>query len=175
MNVTLVVFAPNGKSRTIPLKPGKYILGRHESATLRIPHPQVSRQHCEIAVEASGVTVRDLKSSNGTLINMVKASSAALEPGDMIGVGPFTIGVQINGVPATISPPAAPAPKPASDALAETPPAGNPAIKSAEPDDPERTVTKAPVPSIKGSLSSDDSSVFDFDFDFEDDNKAGKK
>lgn len=177
MNVTLVVFAPNGKSRSIPLKPGKYIVGRHESATLRIPHPQVSRQHCEIAVETTGVSVRDLKSSNGTFINQTKAQSAALEPGDLVAVGPFTIGVQINGMPAVIDPPAAAAPprKAAPDALAETPPAGHPAISSAEADDPDRTVTKAPVPSIKGKLSSDDSSVFDFDFDFEDDNKTGKK
>lgn len=177
MNVTLLVFAPNGKSRAIPLKPGRYVIGRHESATLRIPHPQVSRQHCEITVDPSSISVRDLKSSNGTYRNHQKIDAGTLEAGDFIALGPFQLGVQVNGQPANLKPPAPPAAEAAkpADALAETPPAGNAALSAHETDDPEKTIAKAALPSIKNKLSSDDSSVFDFDFDFEDDNKAKKR
>ncbi|MFM9956740.1 MAG: FHA domain-containing protein [Phycisphaerales bacterium] len=181
MNVTLLVFAPNGKSRSIPLKPGRYIVGRHETATLRIPHPQVSRQHCEFTIEPSSIVVRDLKSANGTFRNHQKIDAGTLEAGDFIAIGPFLLGVQVDGHPANLRPPApeAPAPKkPAADMLAETPPAGSPALASThDTDDPDKTVThsKAGLPSIKSKLSPDDSSVFDFDFDFEDDNKAKKR
>lgn len=181
MNVTLLVFAPNGKSRSIPLKPGRYVVGRHETATLRIPHPQVSRQHCEFTIEPNSISIRDLKSSNGTFRNQQKIDAGTLEAGDFVAIGPFMIGVQVDGHPANLSPPTPETPrKPASDMLAETPPAGAPAVSPAahsahETDDPERTVTKASVPSLKGKLSPDDSSVFDFDFDFEDDNKAKKR
>jgi pSer/pThr/pTyr-binding forkhead associated (FHA) protein len=174
MNVTLLVFAPNGKSRAIPLKPGRYVIGRHESATLRIPHPQVSRQHCEITIDPASISIRDLKSSNGTFRNQQKIDVGTLEAGDFIALGPFQLGVQINGQPANMKPPAPEAAKPA-DALAETPPAGAPALAGHETDDPEKTLAKAAMPSIKSKLSPDDSSVFDFDFDFEDDNKAKKR
>jgi hypothetical protein len=59
--------------------------------------------------------------------------------------------------------------------MAETPPAGGPALAAHETDDPDKTLAKAALPSIKSKLTSDDSSVFDFDFDFEDDNKAKKR
>lgn len=181
MNVTIVVFAPNGASKSIPLKPGRYVIGRHESATLRIPHPQVSRQHCELTIEPAAIRMRDLKSSNGTFRNHQKVEASSLEAGDFLGLGPFMLGVQVDGQPANLKPTAAPAPesvKPAakhSDAMAETPPAGNAAIAGHETDDPEKTVTKASLPSIKGKVSADDSSVFDFDFDFEDNNNAKKR
>ncbi len=183
MNVTLLVFAPNGKSRSIPLKPGRYVVGRHETATLRIPHPQVSRQHCEITIDPSSISVRDLKSSNGTFRNQQKIDAGTLQAGDFVAIGPFMLGVQVDGHPANLRPPApdTPAPKkPSADMLAETPPAGTPALgglgggDSHETDDPDRTVTKAAPPSLKGKLSPDDSSIFDFNFDFEDDNKAKK-
>lgn len=175
MNVTLLVFAPNGKSRSIPLKPGRYIIGRHESATLRIPHPQVSRQHCELTVDPASISVRDLKSSNGTYRNQKKIDAGTLQAGDFVSLGPFFLGVQINGQPANLTPPAPDSPS-AADALAETPPAAAPALGgSHETDDPDKTIAKSALPSLKDKLTSDDSSVFDFDFDFEDDNKAKKR
>lgn len=174
MNVTLLVFAPNGKSRAIPLKPGRYVIGRHESATLRIPHPQVSRQHCELTIDPASISVRDLKSSNGTFRNQQKIEAGTLEAGDFIALGPFQLGLQIDGQPSNLKPPAPEVSKPA-DAMAETPPAGGAALGGHETDDPEKTLAKAALPSIKSKLTSDDSSVFDFDFDFEDDNKAKKR
>src|SRR4051794_26102086 len=46
------------------------ILGRSRSCTLRLPgDATVSRQHCLIEVDSSGVWVQDLGSLNGTLVN----------------------------------------------------------------------------------------------------------
>lgn len=179
MNVTLVVFAPNGASKKIPLKPGRYVVGRHESATLRIPHPQVSRQHCEFTVGPDSITLRDLKSSNGTFRNQQRVDAAQLSAGDFVAIGPFTLGVQLDGQPPNLKLPEPEAPQPAGRAeLAETPPAGAPAVGGHDTDDPDKTVTtKASPASIraKTKLSPDDSSVFDFDFDFEDTDKPKKR
>lgn len=178
MNVTLVIFAPNGASKKIPVKPGRYVVGRHESATLRIPHPQVSRQHCELTIGETDISVKDLKSSNGTFRNHQRVEASGLEAGDFVAIGPFSIGVQVDGQPANLKPAAPEAPKrSARDAMAETPPAGQPAVAPHDTDDPDKTVTTKAPPSIKSGskLSPDDSSVFDFDFDFEDSDKGKGK
>lgn len=174
MNVSLVVFTPSGSTKTINLRSGRYVIGRKDTASLRIALPQVSREHCELVLEGDTLTVRDLKSSNGTFRNQKRVEASSLEAGDYLSVGPITMGVQINGQPAKISPPSPEKQALPTAALAETPPAGVPAQPASRPvaDDPDKTVTSSrAASSIKSSLSSDDSSVFDFDFDFENDEK----
>ena len=43
--------------------------GRKADADLRIPLNQISRAHCELTINGSTVTIRDLGSSNGTFVN----------------------------------------------------------------------------------------------------------
>lgn len=161
MDVKLIVFRPDGTRKDIPLKPGSHIVGRNSTAAVRVPLPMVSREHCEIVIDAGKVRVRDLNSSNGTFRNQQKVTETELAAGDVLGLGTFTMTVQINGKPAQVAPPTS------SDAFAETPPAGAKAIAA----DAEDTVAKPAAAAAKPAASKrpEDSSVFDFDFDFEDD------
>lgn len=58
---------------------------QHNDLTLR--DSTVSKRHCEISVEQSGYLIRDLDSTNGTLVQGVRVSSAHLAPGSEIQLG----------------------------------------------------------------------------------------
>lgn len=99
MKVVLVMFR-DGQMREIPLTQAKTLIGRSTDSTLRVPVADVSRQHCQVDVLASQVTVRDLGSSNGTFVNGKRVSESPLKAGDRLGIGRITFGVQIDGKPA---------------------------------------------------------------------------
>ena len=68
MDAKLVVVGGDAKAAEIKLRLPT-IIGRGRGASLALPHPLVSRQHCEI-FEANGqLMVRDLGSLNGTFVN----------------------------------------------------------------------------------------------------------
>lgn len=169
-DIKLVVFRPDGTRKDIPLRKGRYVVGRSANATLRIPLPSVSREHCEIICDGESVMIKDLNSSNGTYRNEDRVEgTAALTPGDVIAIGPCRFTLQIDGEPADIQPVTTTEPD-----LSETPPAGVPARAEPSPEDSDmptdldETVTKAGLGSLLENVTGD-SSVFDFDFDFEDD------
>lgn len=164
MNVNLIVFKPDGTRKDIPLKAGKYTVGRQSTASLRIPLASVSRQHCELVIEGSRVSVRDLGSSNGTFRNQERVTQTVLEPGDQLTIGTCVMTLQVDGKPANVQRPGIVS---EGDPLAETPPAGAKAPPSTDADD---TVDKpSPIATPRAANKPDDSSIFDFDFDFEDD------
>jgi pSer/pThr/pTyr-binding forkhead associated (FHA) protein len=142
MNVTLVGFTKKGVRKEISVQ-GATVIGRTPDADIQIPVSDVSRRHCEISVKNTGVSVKDLKSSNGTFVNDEKITEKPLKAGDRLRVGPFTFVVQIDGQPkdirvATVAPVAG---------------AAAPAKKSAAA--PPKAVAKAPA--------SDSASDFDLD------------
>lgn len=72
--------------RLLPLLEG--VLGRGESATLRLADPSLSRSHARIRVEAGRVLVEDLGSKNGTWLRGRRISSLReLRPGDEARAG----------------------------------------------------------------------------------------
>ncbi len=171
--VCLVVFKSDGGQRVLALKPGTYVIGRHESASLRVPMPSVSRKHCELVCGVGTLKVTDLGSANGTFRNaeqLAPHEAVELEAGDTLGVGPVQMVVQINGQPERVE-----APTGGFDEMADTPPTGSPAVDENAPGsevdaDLDETIAK-PASGMGSLLSGDpeDSSIFDFDFDFEDD------
>ncbi len=178
VDVKLVYFKPDGTQKDISIREGRHIVGRTEEAHLRIPLATVSRKHCELVFEADKLVIRDLGSSNGTYLNYERVQNAELGAGDIVGIGPCLLTVQIDGLPSNIEPPSDSS---GESSLMETPPAGldvddetdNPLdnvaaddLKEADPDD---TVTKSNMGSVLPNAAKDDSSIFDFDFDFEDD------
>jgi transcriptional regulator with PAS, ATPase and Fis domain len=64
-----------------------YTIGSGEHNDLVIGDSTVSKRHCEIIVEESGYQIRDLDSTNGTLVQGVRVSSAHLAPGAEIQIG----------------------------------------------------------------------------------------
>ena len=64
------------------------VIGRERSqAGIILRDPNVSRRHAELAYDARGWHIRDLGSTNGTLVNDVDVTDCPLRDGDIITVG----------------------------------------------------------------------------------------
>jgi len=100
MQVSLVMFRADGERRSFPLTKATSVIGRREDCDLRIPLAEVSRKHTRIIIEEDLLRLEDLGSSNGTYVNNQRVQEAALNPGDILTIGPVSMVVQINGVPA---------------------------------------------------------------------------
>ena len=70
-------------------------IGRGSDSDIRIDDPGASRNHCEI-VMGDPIVVRDLKSTNGTLVSGERITEMALIDGTAISIGSTTL-VYRNG------------------------------------------------------------------------------
>ena len=71
----VIVTLPGTEERFTRTCTGPVVIGRGEECDIHLPHPLVSRRHAEISkTEAGAIVVRDLESSNGTvmLLSVVK-------------------------------------------------------------------------------------------------------
>ena len=66
---------------------GSVVIGRGADADIRLTDTGVSRRHAEVRVTEETVQVRDLGSTNGTLVNGLRVQTASLLDGDRITVG----------------------------------------------------------------------------------------
>ena len=90
MEAKLVVVGGEAKAAEIRLKLPT-VIGRGREASLMVPHPLVSRRHCEIYEQDGQLVVRDLGSLNGTYVNNLKVvGEAALPPGQLLTIGAVT-------------------------------------------------------------------------------------
>jgi Protein of unknown function (DUF3662)/FHA domain len=92
-----VILEVNGMRH--PLDPPGIVIGRGAEADLRINDPGVSRRHVEIRVHANDrtgtdVSVVDLGSTNGMLVNGHKVKQATLDDGGQIQIGNTTMTVR---------------------------------------------------------------------------------
>ena len=91
-----VILEVNGMKH--PLDPPGIVIGRGSEADLRINDPGVSRRHAEIRVHANDsgtdVSVVDLGSTNGMLVNGSKVQQATLDDGGTIKIGNTTMTVR---------------------------------------------------------------------------------
>jgi predicted component of type VI protein secretion system len=120
MDFQLVVL--RGRSATTALKLGDGVTtaGRHDDCQLRIKSSEVSRRHCQFFEKNGLLLVKDLGSSNGTMLNGKKIEGQrVLEPGDELTIGPVKLRVEkIGQAPAAakVAPQTA-APKPGDTAI----------------------------------------------------------
>ncbi|MGI9077042.1 MAG: adenylate/guanylate cyclase domain-containing protein [Gemmatimonadaceae bacterium] len=63
------------------------VVGRGIGCDVPVVDQTVSRRHAEITLDADGVRVRDMGSSNGTFVNGARIASAPLAVGDVIAFG----------------------------------------------------------------------------------------
>jgi hypothetical protein len=68
------------------LEKPRVVLGRGK-CDVKISDPEVSREHCAIETREGVVMLRDLKSSNGTLLNGHLVNEHALKNGDQVTIG----------------------------------------------------------------------------------------
>jgi DNA-binding CsgD family transcriptional regulator len=76
------------RGKIIALEPGASILGRAESAEVRMDDDGVSRQHARITLQDGIALLADLESTNGTFVNGARVGRLALRDGDRIDLGP---------------------------------------------------------------------------------------
>ena len=90
LSVELTVVDSNRIERKInTVIGGCYLIGRKKDmCELGIEDSQLSRQHCALSYEAGVLTIQDLKSTNGTLVNGVAITNPrAISSGDIIELG----------------------------------------------------------------------------------------
>lgn len=136
-----------GKVLELPEPPARLVIGRGESTELPIPDADASREHCELLVTLDGVTVRDLGSKNGVVVNERAVTEARLRDRDELTIGATAIVFEdpgeaalaaLEGAPDVVLPPAAPPPpEPSPPALAPEP--------LREPEPPLRPPRPAPA------------------------------
>jgi pSer/pThr/pTyr-binding forkhead associated (FHA) protein len=74
-----------------PVRQGEITLGRSRYCTVIVDNPTTSRQHAAIRVQGDAVTVFDLGSRNGTLVNGERISAPTpIKLGDVVGIGSDT-------------------------------------------------------------------------------------
>jgi len=74
-----------------PLKVGMNIVGRDQTCDIFIPDPHMSRKHLSIDVVGDGtITIIDLGSTNGMVVDGERVPSAILRPGESFTVGQTT-------------------------------------------------------------------------------------
>ena len=83
-----------------PLDPPGIVIGRGTDADLRINDPGVSRRHAEIRVYANertgtDVSIVDLGSTNGMLVNGTRVQQATLDDGSTVKIGNTTMTVRL--------------------------------------------------------------------------------
>ena len=82
-----------------PLQPPGLVVGRGSEADLRINDPGVSRRHAEFVVSGGAdqlaVSVRDLGSTNGMLVDGHRMTRADLRDGSQVRIGNTTLQVRL--------------------------------------------------------------------------------
>ncbi len=76
----------------VPINTTPFLIGRKTGCHLRLLDTSVSREHCRITVGEKGeITVEDLASTNGTLVNNERVVKYALQPSDITTLGRCTL------------------------------------------------------------------------------------
>lgn len=63
---------------------GDLLLGRHLCCDIVLPIPTVSRRHALLSFRDGSWILRDLESTNGTLVNGERVGRCELRPGDLV-------------------------------------------------------------------------------------------
>ena len=68
----------SGAPRVLPLTEDEVVIGRSEGVAIRIPSSSVSRRHARIIRDGPVLSITDLDSQNGVLVNGTAVHSAVL-------------------------------------------------------------------------------------------------
>ena len=83
------LLVPASTELDTPVRLNKYpvLLGRSESADIRLDDRWLSRNHCEIDITDGELIIRDLGSKHGTYVNESQIDETTIESGDELRIG----------------------------------------------------------------------------------------
>ncbi len=83
----LVVLHGDDLGKRFRLSKEELSIGRSSRCDIRVDQESVSRKHATLAREGPAVVLRDLDSTNGTLVNDERIAARPLQNGDLIKIG----------------------------------------------------------------------------------------
>jgi len=100
MEARLKVLEGPFAGHAIPISKEKFLIGREPDCECVLDNPSVSRHHCVLLLDDWTLRIRDLGSTNGTLVNdfRIAAGDRILENGDVIAVGAWVARVELSQV-----------------------------------------------------------------------------
>ena len=89
--VRLAVYKNKKLDLAVPITDVTTTIGRDNGNSVQLPDEKVSKFHAVIRAKDGQLTIEDLESTNGTLVNGEGIKSAQLANGDRISIGPFEL------------------------------------------------------------------------------------
>src|SRR5262245_6201844 len=136
LNVKLVVVGGDVKTTEMLLKLPSTI-GRGRGVGIVLPHPLVSRQHCELFEFDGQLMVKDLGSLNGTFVNNQRVTEAPIAPEELLTVGTVTFRAVYDAASSPSSPASAPTVKTAPGDKTVKAPKAKTFAASPKPEEPK--------------------------------------
>jgi anti-anti-sigma factor len=152
MGIHLVVIEGRPLGGIIELKPGRLMIGRDPACQLRPKSQTVSQFHCSVTRQDDEVTVIDLGSRNGTLVNnqfLHPGDAIQLVEGDRLQIGQLIFAFHTSAVPREESPPEedwAAHTHPTADDNFRAPTLEVPALSDSEPGSADTLVEHLEIP-----------------------------
>jgi pSer/pThr/pTyr-binding forkhead associated (FHA) protein len=103
MDVQLKVVQGKSRGHSLRFAPGEFVIGRGPECHVRPNSEWISRQHFLLRVRGDGVSIRDLGSTNGTLVNgSLVVGERPMQSGDLLQLGSLVLQLVV-GHQATLS------------------------------------------------------------------------
>ena len=97
LQASLKVIGGKNDGKLIEFKARKFLVGREQDCHLRPNSDLVSRHHCVFTLDDYALRLRDLGSTNGTLVNGRRVrGETVLTPGDVVRIGKLNFEVVIG-------------------------------------------------------------------------------
>lgn len=92
----LLIRCPNLPLKELPLRPGRFMVGRSCATDICLPNAAVSRRHVLLIVSGEEIQVLDLGSTNGTFVGIERISRTTLASGTVLKLGKCEIEYSVN-------------------------------------------------------------------------------
>ena len=97
LQAELKILGGKHQGKLIPLNTKKFLVGREQDCHLRPNSDLVSRHHCVFSIDDYAIRLRDLGSTNGTLVNgSPLRGEVILKSGDQVTIGKLELEVVIR-------------------------------------------------------------------------------
>jgi pSer/pThr/pTyr-binding forkhead associated (FHA) protein len=98
-DVVLIIIGRDGHRKEVSLDVGETIVGRRPDCDLRVSLQIFSRRHFKIMREDDSLTIKDLNSSNGTMLNNkpLTQHEVKVKAGDLVKAGNVKFLFKIDG------------------------------------------------------------------------------